>query len=503
MELTLLPIGPRGRGPAAPAVTTSAPGPAIGSLCTGYGGLDLAVLTVLGGHLTWVAENDRHATAILAARFPQAANLGDITAADWTTVPPVDVLTAGFPCQDISQAGKRIGIEGTRSGIWTHVAQAVRVLHPGLLVVENVAALRNRGLDRVLGDLAQAGYDAIWRCVRASDVGAPHRRERLFLLGWPAAEPGLADLVRGPGRCGDEDHPTAAHPDGGGRAGRDRPRCPQGRPASGRSPRCHPVPAGHPSHAASLTRSPANRASTAGSATAFRAAIAPLSGIPGEITTDGVRASLGSGHRQHAGAASAADADRADDMANPARAHDLAAAQWQDAALRLASHGRLAADPAGLGRGRGLTQPARLPRPVDADLGDRAPSRAPDSQESAQLEPDAGGRSQPSAVVDWGPYEPAIRRWELVLGLPVPVPTEPARGGGRRLRAAFVEWIMGLVPGFVTGLDQVPRAAQLRALGNGVVPQQAVYAITLLAADLAEALRDPAGQAGTADGMAA
>jgi len=105
--------------------------------------------------------------------------------------------------------------------------------------------------------------------------------------------------------------------------------------------------------------------------------------------------------------------------------------------------------------------------------------------------------------VDWGPYEPAIRRWELVLGLPVPVPTEPARGGGRRLRAAFVEWIMGLVPGFVTGLDQVPRAAQLRALGNGVVPQQAVYAITLLAADLAEALRDPAGQAGTADGMAA
>ena len=114
---------------------------------------------------------------------PGPPGLGDITVTDWSRVPAVDVITAGFPCQDISCAGKRAGLtEGTRSVIWVHVAEAVRVLHPRLVVVENVAALRTRGLDRVLGDLAEAGYDAVWRCVRASDVGAPHRRERLFLL---------------------------------------------------------------------------------------------------------------------------------------------------------------------------------------------------------------------------------------------------------------------------------------------------------------------------------
>lgn len=91
-----------------------------------------------------------------------------------------------------------------------------------------------------------------------------------------------------------------------------------------------------------------------------------------------------------------------------------------------------------------------------------------------------------AAVVDWGPYEPAIQQWESVLGLPAPVPTEPAPHGGRRLRTEFVEWMMGLVPGFVCDLEHVPRAAQLRALGNGVVPQQASYGITLLLADLDE-----------------
>ncbi|WP_319461477.1 DNA cytosine methyltransferase [Micromonospora sp. RTP1Z1] len=162
-----------------------APGPRIGSLCTGYGGLDLAIELVLGGRLAWYAETDRHARTVLAHHWPGVPNLGDIRAVDWTTVEAVDVLTAGFPCQDISNAGKRAGIGGEHSSLWTCVADAVRVLRPQLVFVENVAALLRRGLDAVEGDLAAIGYDTGWLCLRASDIGAAHRRDRLFLLATP------------------------------------------------------------------------------------------------------------------------------------------------------------------------------------------------------------------------------------------------------------------------------------------------------------------------------
>jgi DNA (cytosine-5)-methyltransferase 1 len=163
-------------------------GPVIGSLCTGLLGLDLGVAAVLGGRIAWFSEVDPHAERILATRLPGVPNLGDLRAVDFSGVERVDVLTAGFPCQDISAAGRRAGIEkGARSGLWSNVLDAVRVLRPRLVVVENVAALRwkNGGLDRVLGGLAEAGYDAVWRCVRASDVGAAHRRERVFVCAVP------------------------------------------------------------------------------------------------------------------------------------------------------------------------------------------------------------------------------------------------------------------------------------------------------------------------------
>ncbi|MFY1700179.1 DNA cytosine methyltransferase [Micromonospora sp. WMMA1923] len=159
--------------------------PRVGSLCTGYGGLDMAVELVLGGRLAWYAETDRHACAVLARHWPGVANLGDIRTVDWTRVEPVDVLTAGFPCQDISDAGRRAGIHGVHSGLWTSVADAVRVLRPPVVFVENVAALRRRGFDVVHADLATIGYDTSWLCLRASDVGAAHRRDRLFLLATP------------------------------------------------------------------------------------------------------------------------------------------------------------------------------------------------------------------------------------------------------------------------------------------------------------------------------
>ncbi len=165
-----------------PTLTPRPGGLRVGSLCTGYGGLDLAVAAVLDAHLVWYAETDRHAQTVLAHRFPGIGNLGDIRTINWSAVPAVDVLTAGFPCQDISDAGRREGIHGPRSSLWAGVADAVRGLRPGLVFVENVAALLRRGLDVVHADLAALGYDTSWLCLRASDIGAAHRRDRLFLL---------------------------------------------------------------------------------------------------------------------------------------------------------------------------------------------------------------------------------------------------------------------------------------------------------------------------------
>jgi DNA (cytosine-5)-methyltransferase 1 len=157
----------------------------IGSACTGYGGLDMAISAVLGGRLVWCADNDRHISALLAARYPGVPNLGDLTTIAWQSVEPVDIISAGFPCQDISYSGLGAGIEkGARSGIWKNIAEGIRVLRPKLVLVENVAGIRRRGLDRVLGDLADLGYYTVWTTVRASDVGAPHRRERVFILAY-------------------------------------------------------------------------------------------------------------------------------------------------------------------------------------------------------------------------------------------------------------------------------------------------------------------------------
>lgn len=150
----------------------------IGSLCTGYGGLDHATLAAFGGgRIAWVADPDPHVSTHLAARQPEAPNVGDIRAVDWTNVQQVEVLTAGFPCQDISAAGRRAGIQhGTRSGLFYEVVRAIKTLHPTWVVIENVAALRWRGggLDVVLAELHHADYDCLWISIRASDIGAAH-----------------------------------------------------------------------------------------------------------------------------------------------------------------------------------------------------------------------------------------------------------------------------------------------------------------------------------------
>lgn len=114
----------------------------VGSLFSGYGGLDLAVEHVLGAETIWFSELNEPIARVFAHHWPDAPNLGDITTIDWSDVPPVDVLCGGFPCQDVSTVGKRAGLApGTRSGLWSHMAAAIDALHPRLVVIENVRGL--------------------------------------------------------------------------------------------------------------------------------------------------------------------------------------------------------------------------------------------------------------------------------------------------------------------------------------------------------------------------
>lgn len=187
----------------------------IGSLFSGYGGLDLAVSEVTGGEVVWHCEWDEAPSKILAAHWPDVPNYKDVSTVDWSQVEPVDVLTGGFPCQDVSLAGSRRGLkDGTRSGLWSEFARAIGVLNPGLVVIENVRGLLSasaggdvepcawclgddageshlRALGAVLGDLADLGFDARWQGVRAADAGAPHNRFRVFIVAYPSNSHGV------------------------------------------------------------------------------------------------------------------------------------------------------------------------------------------------------------------------------------------------------------------------------------------------------------------------
>jgi len=114
----------------------------VGSLFSGYGGLDLAVEEAFDARAIWFSENNEPVARVFAHHWPDAPNLGDITAIDWSQVEPVDVLCGGFPCQDVSTVGKRAGLApGTRSGLWAHMATAIDKMQPEWVVIENVRVL--------------------------------------------------------------------------------------------------------------------------------------------------------------------------------------------------------------------------------------------------------------------------------------------------------------------------------------------------------------------------
>ena len=375
----------------------------IGSMCSGYGGLDLAVIAVLGGRVVWHAETCPDASRVLARHWPGVLNFGDLTATDWASVEQVDILTAGFPCQPVSHAGAKKGIHDER-WIWPHIAEAIGVLRPRLVYLENVAALLVRGFAPVADSLATLGYDFAWTCFRASEVGASHRRDRLFCLAYPA------------NTNGQHERPL--------RAGNSR---------------------GQP-QAATRNRNPS--------------------------TTDPAGIGEGKPSNQEEPLTAGRDAREITSGGSLRASRPLPHAQSQR-------------------RDQGQPRPARQQRRPDAtqrgsaDTSTHANSAAlqpmQDSQpHRPQTHDSHHGNDAAGCLLDWGQYGPAVRRWEHITRREAPAPTTTGRNGQPRLAPAFVEWLMGLPEGWVTHTPRLSTTAQLRILGNGVVPAQAASALTHL-----------------------
>ena len=414
----------------------------IGELFAGYGGLGLAVQQVYGGDLAWYSEFDDAPSRVMAHHHPDVPNYGDVTQIDWNEVPRVDILTGGFPCQDVSVAGRRAGMtDGTRSGLWSHMAHAIDVLRPQLVVIENVGGLFSanatsvvephplclgdggtgkhtvflRAIDAVLSTLSELGYDAEWTALRAADVGAPHGRLRVFITAHPAPDAsgggggGWAALPLAGGTGGADVEAVGADPRPG--ASGDAPRLmPTPRAADGMGRRENPSRQG----GASLTD-----------------ALLPT---PSTLDSIEARTTYGGGNPTLQGAVGGVS--------------DVDAARHERA-------GRL------------------LPTPVVTDsFGAR--NETSGRKEGSQHH--AGRTLGDVAWLDaWGEYSPAIHRWERIIGRAAPDPTEPGKKRPR-LSSRFVEWLMGLDDGHVTGVG-LTRNQELKALGNGVVPQQGAAAL--------------------------
>ena len=307
----------------------------VAEICAGYGGLYLAVQSLYpDAHLAWYAEIDKAACKVMERHHPDALNIGDITK-DPDTLPSVDVIVGGTPCQDLSVAGKGAGIsKGTRSAIVLDFLDIVATVQPRMVLWENVGAARTRKGEQpgetVLGTverrLREAGYAVRSMSLKASDVGAPHRRDRVFVLGTKDA------------------------------------------------PQPDMVPAG---------------------------ASNPHYLLPTPTVVD---------------------------MGN----NNKTAEEWAEWTAKMrAKHKN------GNGHGRSLTQ---------------------------------------EAVYNADAYQDALAHWESASWRLQPRPVDL----DGRLSPRFVEWMMGLLPGYVTETQGISRTDKLRLLGNGVVPQQAAHALTSL-----------------------
>jgi DNA (cytosine-5)-methyltransferase 1 len=432
--------------------------PRVGAMFAGYGGIELALHDVLGSEPAWFAEFDTAPSKILAHHYPGVPNHGDVTKIDWSQVEPVDIITGGSPCQDMSGAGKRAGMKaGTRSGLWSYMRDAINVIRPSLVVWENVRGALSadadsdmepctgcvgdpddgpvlRALGRVLGDLADIGYDAAWVGLRAADVGAPHGRFRVFVLGWPAAD---AD------RLGHE----------WARAARD-----------GRS---GPADGGVTADRLTLLPTPAVNDMGAGKTVDAWDAW--------DAWTEAMQARHGNGNGH--GASLSIEALRM--LPTPVTQPTTVKALLPTPRATDGTKG----GPNQRGSSGDLMLPSAvvklLPTPTTTQRG-------PDA--NADARPDAGPNLHNVIAINFGQYAPAIARWEDITR-PAPSPTEPTgKGNAHRLSPRFVEWMQGLPDGWVTDVPGVSRNDMLKALGNGVVPQQCAAAVRHLLGVMATAV---------------
>jgi|694.fasta_scaffold01756_2 DNA (cytosine-5)-methyltransferase 1 len=343
----------------------------IGALCAGYGGLELALQHIgTQTELAWFSDTDNHANHVMSTRFKTSVGLGDLTKI--SNPPSVDVVTAGFPCQPVSQAGKRLGMEDERWLI-DDVCRIGREAGAKFLLLENVSGIctANGGhaFSRVVSALAENGFSAEWTHLPAAEVGAPHNRLRWFCL---------------------------AYTDSGGHG------CPQNCGTVGR-----------------------------------------LDIRNESETRERERSRTQFGNRS--------DASHADpNSASKQTWGDTGCGGecfWQE----LMGYSPSFADSYLSGRvqhGRSCADETKHP----------AFKRCSDGHDR------------------FGQYGPAIARWEFVVGRCAP----DAVDASGRLNASFVEWMMGLPEGWVTDIVD-SRTAQLKLLGNGVVPQQAAHAFRILA----------------------
>ncbi len=407
----------------------------IGSLFSGYGGLDLGVQMALGsGELAWVSDIEPGPKAILKHHHPNVENLGDVTQVDWAQVEPVDVIAGGSPCQDLSVAGVRAGMKpGTRSGLWESMFNAVRTIRPHLVVWENVLGALSanafslmeqregrlgngadrpvlRALGRVLGDLASIGYDAQWASLRASDVGACHRRARVFVVGFPHGDRWWLDRALNTAR------PTVV--------------------GEAEGENFLPTPT-----ATFSWNTPENH----------------MCKRPGRTTVSDLRILVENGLLQTGG--------------------------------RVEERKMFATPAANLGS-RGSRHPEKQKQGNHAiGLDDQCEHLLP-TPTSSQLDGHKSERFNKARksfydLVEYekfGEFKDAIRVQEQAFGMSAPDPTVIGNTGRALLNPVFVEWMMGLPPGHVTSPEiGISRQLQLKALGNGVVPQQAATAIRIMA----------------------
>ena len=178
----------------------------IGSFCSGYGGLDLAAESFFDAETVWWSDIQPLCQQIMATHWPEATPIGDVTTVNPHDLAEVDVVTAGFPCQPYSQAGNRLGEKDERA-IFQYIGDAIGILRPGVVFLENVAAITSLGGLSVVGTLASHGYDTRFGTLRASTIGAPHQRNRWFCVA-THPECGSVQRQRNTGKLASEERPA-------------------------------------------------------------------------------------------------------------------------------------------------------------------------------------------------------------------------------------------------------------------------------------------------------